>query len=306
MKKSYYNNSANRLRQEYDIDVVNDVLLIRENRVILYAETSNYDNIKMFVISGNLSSFGLPDKESIQLTEILDCFDLNNKYGEVSGKEEYRKDIVGQISDFSKESNVTFPIISGEKRTWIRLNTLPLKNNKNLNAFFITDVTQYLIHEEKIFEKTHKDSLTKLFNRYTLDYHYGERYHNENFHVMYLDLDDFKVINDTEGHNLGNDYLKEFANLLLRYSNGKSLFYRIGGDEFVGLIFDSTDNVIEIAKNILSETTKIEVKGSTKILSTSIGVVKATKAENLIKKADELLYEAKQKGKNMYIFSVEE
>jgi diguanylate cyclase (GGDEF)-like protein len=306
MKNKYFENATKRLKENYSVDLINDVLLIRENRVTLYADTSDVNNIEMHVISGDLSCLGLPDKEFICLHEVLEFFDLNNKYGEVSGKEEFLKGITDQIFDFSKESNVTFPIISDKKRLWIRLNSLPIDTKKNLNVFFFTDVTEYVINEELMFEKTHKDSLTNLFNKYTLDYHYGERYKNDGFHVMYFDLDDFKIINDTDGHNVGNDFLIAFAKILIDHDEGKSLFYRVGGDEFVGLLFGNTDKIIDIAKSIIKETQEIKVQGSDSTLSTSIGVIKATKSEDLIRKADKLLYEAKQSGKNRFVYGVEE
>ena len=115
MKNKYFENATKRLKENYSVDLINDVLLIRENRVTLYADTSDVNNIEMHVISGDLSCLGLPDKEFICLHEVLEFFDLNNKYGEVSGKEEFLKGITDQIFDFSKESNVTFPIISDKK-----------------------------------------------------------------------------------------------------------------------------------------------------------------------------------------------
>lgn len=306
MKNKYLKNASLKLKESYNVDLINDVLLLRKNRVTLYADTSNLEKVEMQVIAGDLCDIGLADKEIIYLDEVLNKFDINNKYGEVSGKIEFKNDIINQILDFSREINVTFPIISDNKRFWLRLNTLPIESEFKLNVFFFTNVTQYVVEEEMMFEKTHKDSLTNLFNKYTLDFHYGKRFKDDNFHVMYFDLDDFKNINDTEGHNVGNDFLVAFANVLLSHGKGNSLFYRIGGDEFVSLQFDTTENVISTAKKIIEETQSIRVMGSDSSITTSIGVIKATKADDLIRKADKLLYQAKRTGKNRFVFAEEE
>ena len=83
------------------------------------------------------------------------------------------------------------------------------------------------------------------------------------------------------------------------------MFYRLGGDEFVGLIFDSEDHILKMADQILSETRKIVIAFDNTHLTTSIGVIQATKRENLVRKADDLLYMAKKQGKDQFIFDVE-
>ena len=188
----YLDNALRELNDQYKLDGIVDVLLLRDDRVVLYADITK-SPITLQVVSGSLSNIGYDDNKAIHLKEFFASFDHFNKYAEVAGIEEYYNGIHQKIVDFKTPSNVSFPIVTNNGRFWIRMNSVPIKNNSNLIAFYITDVTQYLIDEEMLFDKTHRDSLTQLFNKYTLDYHFGVRYKNDDFHVFFLDLDNFKT-----------------------------------------------------------------------------------------------------------------
>lgn len=305
MKHKYLDLALEKLRNEYGVDGLRDVILNRPKRLCLYLDITENEKPLLNVVTGNLSDIGFEDKPSIFLEEIFNCFDKNNKYGSVGGKEEYYWSIYNKVYDFTVESNVSFPMITENGRYWIRYNAIPIKEKENMMTVFITDVTEFLNEEEKLFDKTHRDALTTVFNNYTLDYHYGVRYQHEDFHVLYLDLDNFKDVNDKLGHQYGNEYLQDFAKILLSYEDNYDRFYRIGGDEFVGLFFRPTQEILEIASSIISRTKELSIKKNSLDTSVSIGVIQATTREDVIKKADKLLYEAKSSGKNKYVFGVE-
>jgi diguanylate cyclase (GGDEF)-like protein len=306
MHNKYLDQATDLLKRKYNIDVVKDIILARQDRTILFGDTTDANNVILHVISGDLTDFGFEDNDSIKLKVFIEHFDHNNKYSEVAGQDEYFKGILTDILDFKTETNVTFPINVSEKRFWIRFNVVPIKNKEDLSVFFLTDVTKYLNEEEQLFEKTHKDSLTNLFNKYTLDYHYGLRHKFDNFHVLYLDLDDFKQINDTHGHAVGDKYLVKFANLLKSFEENYNRFYRIGGDEFVGFIFEPKNKVIEIAEQIVSLTSDVSAKECRERITVSIGIAGATTAEDLIRKADKVLYTVKGEGKNNFKYVTED
>lgn len=305
MRNKYFLDSEKDLIKNHNINVVDEIILSNKERVILFADITD-KNLEMKVISGSLDVFGLEDTKSISLYTFIDYLDMNNKYAEVSGRIEYKATIEKDIFDFDTNTNVTIPLLVNDKRVWVRIHIVMVESNKKIRAFHITDVTQYRVEEEDIFDKTHKDSLTNLFNKYTLDYHYGSRYNFENFHVMYFDLDDFKIINDKCGHITGNDFLKEFANILKTHEDNYDRFYRIGGDEFVGLIFRDKHDVLELAADILIKTTKYKHPDCKHSTSVSIGICKATTREDVIRKADKVLYEVKNSGKNNYKYIVED
>ena len=81
--------------------------------------------------------------------------------------------------------------------------------------------------------------------------------------------------------------------------------YRVGGDEFVGLVFGNTTYVKKLAEEILKRARLIQTPKSKRLLSVSIGIIKGTVHEDLINKADQVLYEAKRNGKDQYIYKIE-
>jgi len=301
----YFDLATEELKKKYDIDIIFDVILGRKDRVLLYGDISDKNRIEMKVISGTLEYIGLPNGQSFMLSELLNHIDLANKYAELSGKGKYLDYVYGELFNFHKEIDITFPVFIEKKRKWLRFNNFPVEKNKNVVTFFVTDVTELLDKEEELYEKTHKDALTNLYNKYSLDFHYGQRYHLPNFHALYLDLDNFKIMNDAYGHASGNEFLRKFSIILKTHETEKNKFYRIGGDEFVGLLFESEEKIRDITKNILEETRKIQIPNCDKNVTVSIGIIQATKREDVIRKADDVLYKVKANGKDNYLYEIE-
>lgn len=304
MKNPHFERAYQALQKTYQLDMIHDVLLGKSNRIICYAEVSNPKNVFLSVISGTFKIIGLDDTPHLDFNRLLGFYDPDNKYAEVSGVEKHLDYIYNRAYSFTKESSVTLPILT-DRRRWITIDLLPIEKTQEVIILFITEVTEGMIPEEFNYEKSHKDSLTGLFNKYTMDYHYGERYLWPNFHVLYLDIDDFKPVNDTYGHSVGNDYLRAFANILKKYQSGFNAFYRLGGDEFVGLFWESDEKVKEIAESIVEETNHILFPPDQKGITVSIGIMKATKRHDLIRQADKVLYDVKSRGKNQYVYVVE-
>ena len=305
MKNKYFPEATVRLKVDYGLNVIDDVILGERNRVILYAEIADLENINYHLIAGSLTSIGFDDSSSITLNELLSRFNYDNKYAEMGGKIEHFKNVQSQISNFKANTDVTFPIISKKKEYWLRYTSTPIKRNPKLISIVIDNVTDAYEPVLKDFEKTHKDSLTNLFNKYTLDYHYGLRYHKEDLHVFFIDVDNFKQINDTDGHDAGNLCLKEFADILISLQKDYNLFYRVGGDEFVGLFYGNEIYIKKIAEEILKRVRTIQTPKSRKLVTVSIGIIKGTLNEDLINKADKILYEVKRNGKDQYIYKIE-
>jgi diguanylate cyclase (GGDEF)-like protein len=303
MHESLDSNIVKQLKKNFDIDLVEDILLGKSDRALFYADTKDRSHIVLKKIHGDLSNIGFSDHDEIELNALFKRLDMNNKYAEVSGMKEYQSYIEEFLFRFDRETDVTLPVKIDQNRIWIRVITTPIKNH--VIAYQLSNVSFILEQEEALYEKTHRDSLTMLFNKYTLDFHYGKRYHWSNFHVLYLDLDNFKLINDTYGHHAGNQYLIQFSNILKKYSSEYNQFYRIGGDEFVGLFFEKENYIKQMAKEILKETQMIRIENVEARVTVSIGIVKATKSEDIIRKADDLLYKVKSDGKNSFIYEIE-
>lgn len=158
------------------------------------------------------------------------------------------------------------------------------------------------------------DSLTGLANRYYFDESLRAaipraKRQNDQLALLFLDLDNFKIINDSLGHVIGDQVLKEVAQRLLRVVRAGDIVCRLGGDEFAVLAhnFDSQEAISQLAQRILDDLRQPIVVGKTEnIISTSIGIATypdaGQSAGDLLKAADLAMYRAKHGGRNNYQF----
>lgn len=151
--------------------------------------------------------------------------------------------------------------------------------------------------------------MTKLPNRRLLLKKLKESKNSSKaFTVLYLDLDMFKNVNDSMGHQAGDELLKSVAKRLVAILNTRGMVARIGGDEFFVLLQDIPEIAlaIKIAEEII-ETFKdpFTVKGKEISITTSIGIAaypdNGKSITELIRSADISLYRAKEIGKNRYV-----
>lgn len=306
MRNRFFQQASNRLQKDYQINVIEDILLARVQHVMLFADCSNPSDIELEVVIGSLAFIGFDDEPSIKLSTLLKYFDYNNSYGYVAGRDVYYQSIYNQLHDFNTPKDISIPILYNGVRRWLRFNIFPLTNHENISIFTVTDVTSVLAQEEKIYYKTHTDSLTQLFNKYAFDHHYGLKYFKPGFHVMFMDVDNFKTINDKYGHIIGNNCLIELGKVLKKYQSGDNHFYRLGGDEFIGLLIGSTEEIKSMSHKIINEIRQLKIQDTDIKLTVSMGVIKATKSEDLARKADSLMYVVKSSGKNNLLYKIEE
>jgi diguanylate cyclase (GGDEF)-like protein len=297
--------AAELLRRDHDVDIVSDILLGHSGRVWLFAGEPDRMGGTMVVLAGSLALFGLPDADTVRMDALFDLFTTDCIYAEVSGAEEYRRFVRRRLSREDDRCDVTFPILSQGVKRWVNVQIAPIEGRPGLRSVCLTDMTAVMDVETMNFAKSHRDSLTGLFNKYTLDYHYGERYRRPDFHALYLDLDDFKTVNDRIGHVGGDAVLSAFAAILRGHEREYDRFYRIGGDEFVGLFFRSEEEIRKLAADIVAATRNIPVPPGAKRPTVSVGIVRATKREDVIAKADQVMYHVKRSGKDNFLYTVE-
>ncbi len=127
--------------------------------------------------------------------------------------------------------------------------------------------------------------------------------------LLFLDLDDFKPINDEHGHDFGDKVLKVASDRLMSTLRASDTCARIGGDEFVAIVsdFKNRDDIIFVVEKIISAISQhMEISGTRCQLGVSIGVSiypdDAITIEDLLKKADTAMYNVKKKTKNRYYF----
>ncbi|MEO1937123.1 MAG: EAL domain-containing protein [Sulfurimonas sp.] len=171
--------------------------------------------------------------------------------------------------------------------------------------------------QEELFNLSTKDSLSGLYNRLSLmekiDWLIakGER-SNEQFALLFLDLDNFKNINDTQGHEFGDKILQHVSKILLDSVRENDIVSRLGGDEFVIILpeLKSNETVLEVIKRIQTRLIEPVVFNTLSYsVTVSIGITIYPKdgrdATTLLKHADIAMYKAKALGKNNFHFFTE-
>lgn len=169
--------------------------------------------------------------------------------------------------------------------------------------------------EEQLYFEAHHDALTKLPNRAMLSdrLHYAlrhlKRHPNHRFAVLFIDLDRFKIINDTLGHHAGDEFLVEISRRLSKCVRDNDILARLGGDEFVVLLdsFQTQDDVEEISSRIISAIAEpFELDGHTLYSNASIGISICgnhySDANEILRDADAAMYQAKSLGRGRYVF----
>lgn len=189
---------------------------------------------------------------------------------------------------------------------------LPLADGSFVTIY--TDVTEQHRAAEAIERLAHRDTLTGLANRYTLEARLDQlvadaRRHDRRLAVMFLDMDNFKAINDTLGHSIGDQFLCEVARRLSGTVRDNDIVARLGGDEFVVVLAElvDTQDATSVAAKIIDSLSQPIALGSHALrTSVSIGICfypqDGQDRGALMQSADIAMYHAKNAGKGVFHF----
>jgi len=198
---------------------------------------------------------------------------------------------------------------------WLTINTVYDKDGAVYRRIYLfSDNTAWKESEALIWRQANFDTLTQLPNRQmfrdrlTQDIKKADR-SNKSLILMFLDLDWFKEINDSLGHDIGDKLLQETAKRISSCVREVDMVARLGGDEFTIILneFDPDNSASRIASEILNKLSEpFFLNEKMSYISASIGITtypKDTKnIDELIKNADQAMYEAKNLGRNRYIY----
>ena len=233
----------------------------------------------------------------------------NEMWKTISNKQPWKNELVNRRKDgalYYEELSIT-----------------PILDYKNNIEYFIAvkqDITEKKDKEKENEYFANYDFLTNLPNRRMFDSHFKEVLdsfdeHKKNVAILFLDLDKFKILNDTKGHDYGDMLLKEFSSRLKKSIRNIDFVARLGGDEFVIILDNLPIDISEAVKICEKIASKIlEITREKFILNdyeynttTSIGIHVFDSfdesVENIIKKSDEALYNAKENGRGRYFVS---
>jgi diguanylate cyclase (GGDEF)-like protein/PAS domain S-box-containing protein len=206
---------------------------------------------------------------------------------------------------------------TGEWR-WVLLRGKVTTRNMNgyaqIMSGTLTDISTRRQAQELIWQQANYDALTQLPNRSMLRDRLGQeirtaRQNNSHVAILFIDLDNFKEINDTQGHDKGDLLLIEAARRIKTSVRDSDTVSRQGGDEFTVVIphVNNLERVQQVAQSILATVSQsFDLQGETAFVSASIGISlfpdDAVDVEGLKKCADQALYAAKDAGKNRFSF----
>jgi diguanylate cyclase (GGDEF)-like protein/PAS domain S-box-containing protein len=235
---------------------------------------------------------------------------------EVIGEEAYRAS-EGHFAQALQGHPVTYQVqrndASGELRhVEIRLLPNTTAEGKVVGCFAVgSDITQHKLTEERIQRVAHHDSLTGLPNRLLFEDRLEQaislaRRNSRHFALLYLDLDKFKPVNDTLGHAVGDELLKEVALRIRRQVRESDTVARMGGDEFTVILHDVArreDAQIVAGKIAAAFAAPFQLGPHRVVIGTSVGIAvypeDAQAADELVPAADAAMYSAKHGGNSL-------
>lgn len=179
-------------------------------------------------------------------------------------------------------------------------------------AMTLRDITDIKAHQHALSQLANEDALTKLPNRYWLMTFLPAALQRAKdtqgmLALLFVDLDDFKNINDTRGHSVGDELLQAVALRLTALLGSNDNVVRLGGDEFTVIIErDANDNDVESVAARITDSFRepFDLAGEKSILSASIGISffprDGEESETILKNADIAMYSAKAAGRGQY------
>jgi|GEM_PF-1056350 len=317
---------------------------IQDGRVVWVGVISDITEAKRTALSLNLASQVFRNaREGMMITDLNNkIIDVNNAFTDITGY--MREDVIAQdpgLLSSGRHSDQYFADMwqklqaehywSGE--FWNRRKSGELymqrtsisavfDDNDELREYLsiFSDVTQERSHETELQRIAHFDSLTGLPNRMLLADRLSQAMKHsvrekKKVAVLYVDLDKFKEVNDTHGHDVGDELLIHVSQAMNQCLRDGDTLARIGGDEFIAVLPDgdcdaSYTNVIN--RLLTAATAPIKIRDLDIKVTASIGVTlypqtEVVEADQLMRQADQAMYQAKVRGKNrVHFFDVEE
>lgn len=256
------------------------ILIVNQQKMVLY---TNYAAIKLF--DRNIAEL---------LGEPLDIKINHEKVSRESGVE---------LKIERPDGSIAITEVSIVKTEW---------NNETCYVISFRDITERKKTEEILEYMSHHDPLTSLPNRTFFEKQIQKNIEEAKksgsyMAILYLDLDNFKMVNDTLGHDKGDKLLKKVARTLSKSIREGDTVARLGGDEFAIIInkLKKADDATTIAKNIISKIGRCyKIDGHNVYTNASIGIAiypeSGKTTIELVKNADIAMYSAKHKGKKQF------
>ncbi len=248
------------------------------------------------------------------------------EHREISEDAVLRECNIRRIRSFTKELSLEEPVIGGlvgigisREEVESEVKTLAVKGLLATILNIIGSIRAINKYTQELEHFATRDPLTNLYNQRVfwelLDYEIERaKRHNYKFSLFVIDIDNFKLINDTYGHDFGDDFLRKVARILKDIFRKEDIVARYGGDEFVVILpYASAEESVLIARRLLEVFGKSSLRapdGKLVKITASIGIAvfpdHAENSRDLFILADNMMYKAKAEGKNRFTIVTEE
>ncbi|MFN3947259.1 MAG: diguanylate cyclase domain-containing protein [Aquificaceae bacterium] len=282
----------------------------RDELFYLLAETNPY-GILIYDFRQNKILYGNRSLEKITGYSLEEILRMENPIELVHPRKRAKliKGIARRLQGYRDQITYRITLVRKDRRLiHVELSSVIVQyRGKDVSFIVIKDITEDVEREKLYKELATTDPLTGIYNRYALYQSLenilqsAERY-KEAFSVLMLDIDNFKKINDTYGHLVGDSVLKAVAEAIKKVIRRSDIFGRLGGEEFL-LILPKTRDPYTVGEKIRRVVEALRFEKELSITISVGGTVykDGDTVDSIIRRADEALYEAKRLGKNRVI-----
>lgn len=293
------------LEKKYQLNLFGDILFTSDRQVTFLID-KNESPLLCYIISGDVTKLALPKFDIIEVKKLLDYVEPDNLLAEVEGKHVFIDTIKEKFNAINDELFLYLPIKRTNNPLWLYTGFRRIRDGRFVVGQVLRvfeDTPKDIIH----YQKTHQDSLTRLFTRDTFKLHMEYLDNYENSYIMYIDIDGFKRINDKYGHQRGDEFLVDISNHFISNWEYNVLYYRLGGDEFAVYCYDHNDEEVKKrAKQIIYDIENLNELAKELKISVSIGITKITSEikdyHTLLNTSDDAMYQSKARGIGKYTF----
>lgn len=302
-------------RAQYVKDLADANMIVQNSPTILY-RLKGEPSLPLIYISHNITKFGHDPQTLVGAPNWSEALIDSNDAPKV------RAAMARALEKDAQAATIEFRLRTGDgTHRWVENRYTPVRDKNGLLKEvegIIIDITERKAAEEKIAQLARTDGLTGLANRTT----FVERLHQAfaaahrgaaPFAILYIDLDHFKDVNDTLGHPVGDDLLREVSQRLKAATRDSDFVARLGGDEFAILQADLGElaHAGTLAEKITRSLAAVyQIQGNTINISASIGISPYTNScanpDAMLAQADLALYRSKDEGRNQYHFHSED
>lgn len=275
------------------LDVQEDIVFVSSGQTILYANQSflNFFNVPSLKIFLEQSAC------------ICDCFIQDNECFYLE-KDQAKKLWIKKILSLPAQKRIVKLSSSTGEEFCFQVNIKQLQNQHN--TIILHDITALRLKETSLTNKAYHDPLTGVLNRqyfydYILDDDTFKATSSSESGIIMIDLDDFKAVNDTYGHAMGDFVLKATAQTIQNSVRKEDYVIRWGGEEILVILHNQTKQQLLISATNICHKISVNLFGNLGTITASLGITLMQNSDSFdsaIARADDALYRAKKLGKN--------